>query len=471
MRTLTLPINLNAIQAELCRRDFYEYCRYLYPDAYTETRPHLKTICDTLGRFYRDELLRPDGRPYTRLAISIPPRMFKSRTLELFSTWVFGLNPVEKIISICYNETLSISFSKSVRDKISTEKITEGFRTVSDIFPDLKIKSGSGAAHYWSLEGQHSSYLGGSPKGTLTGIGASLLIIDDMIKSAIEALDEKILDDHWQFYTNTLRQRLEEGHRQIVSFTRWATGDLIGRLLKDSPEEWYVLEMEAMLADGSMLCDELLSRESYYDIKKNMAKEIFAANYHQQPIDIEGRLYKALKTYTELPAGAVVKSYTDTADEGNCYLCSIVYGEFKDEAYIIDVLYTGAGMEVTEMQTAEMHARNNVTVARIESNNGGKGFARNVDRLLREHLKTNRTTVRWFHQSQNKIARILANSAWVQDHVYFPAGWDNLWPEFHKDLTRFTKDGKGQKSDAPDALTGVTESTVKIFRPAKFNFR
>ena len=38
-------------------------------------------------------------------------------------------------------------------------------------------------------------------------------------------------------------------------------------------------------------------------------------------------------------------------------------------------------------------------------------------------LGTNRCRIEWFHQSENKIARILTNATWVQDHIYFPANW------------------------------------------------
>ena len=440
----------------ICQKSFWEFCVYISPDFYLESRVHLKALCDKLQAFYERRLLKPDGTPYRNFAISIPPRLGKSRTLELFSVWMFGRNQAEKIMTISYNETLSVEFSKSVRDKIITRKEDPNLHIVNDIFP-LSIKSGSGAAHLWALEGQHLSYLGGSPTGTLTGIGATVLIIDDLIKNALEALNQRVLDDHWNFFTNTLRQRLEEGHLKIINFTRWATSDLIGRLLKEQPGEWYIYELEAMnIETGEMLCEELLSFESYLEIKKDMLKEIFFANYHQRPMDIEGRLYKSLQTYSELPHGTV-KNYTDTADEGNCYLCSITYVEHKKEAYVIDLIYTGAGMEVTEEQTADMYIRNGVNQALIESNNGGRGFARAVQKILKEK-GSNKTSVRWFHQSKNKDARILSQSAWVQDHIYFPADWAVRWPEFYKDVNSYTKDGKGQKQDAPDVLTGIAES-------------
>lgn len=48
----------------------------------------------------------------------------------------------------------------------------------------------------WSLEGQYSSYLAISPSGTATGFGASVLIIDDLIKNRQEACNETMLENH-----------------------------------------------------------------------------------------------------------------------------------------------------------------------------------------------------------------------------------------------------------------------------------
>ena len=77
-------------------------------------------------------------------------------------------------------------------------------------------------------------------------------------------------------------------------------------------------------------------------------------------------------------------------------------------------------MEVTEPLTAKLLFDGNVNIARIESNNGGRGFARSVKRILQDELKSNKTFIKWFTQHNNKNARIFSNSAWVMQHIYFP---------------------------------------------------
>ena len=88
----------------------------------------------------------------------------------------------------------------------------------------------------WSLEGGYNNYLAtsatGTATGTATGFGCSLMIIDDLIKNAEESYNENILEKHWDWFTNTMLSRLEEGGKIIIIMTRWATGDLAGRALE-----------------------------------------------------------------------------------------------------------------------------------------------------------------------------------------------------------------------------------------------
>lgn len=454
---------------ELARREFFYYCNIKAPKFYKENRNFLKEFCNDLQEFYEsdDEV----G------IINLPPRHGKSRTAGLFVEWILGNHQEEKIMTGSYNETLSTMFSKSVRNNIQEEKADEDKIVYSDIFPDTKIKHGDGAMNLWSLEGGYNNYLATSPTGTATGFGCSLMIIDDLIKSALEANNADVLEKHWEWFTNTMLSRLEEGGKILIVMTRWHSEDLAGRALKHFTEVGAKIKhitMKAIQDDGSMLCPEILSRRSAENKKKAMGLDIFSANYQQEPIDIKGRLYTSFKTYKELPKDekgnlvyTAIKNYTDTADTGDDFLCSIDYIEYNKEAYVINVLYTKDGMEITEPTTAKMLHEDNVDIADIESNNGGRGFARAVERELKEKFKSNKTRIQPFHQSKNKQARILSNSTWVMNHIYFPVNWMDRWPEYHEAMNKYQKEGKNLHDDAPDCTTGIAE---KVGQGSTFSF-
>lgn len=454
---------------ELAKREFFFYCNLKASDFYKPDRQYLIDFCNDLQEFYEgyDEVL----------IVNMPPRHGKSRTAGLFVEWVLGRNKNEKIMTGSYNETLSTVFSKNVRNSIQEVKVDENKIVYSDIFPNTRIKQGDGAMNLWSLEGGYNNYLATSPTGTATGFGCSLMIIDDLIRNATEAYNEEVLQKHWDWFTNTMLSRLEEGGKIIVIMTRWATNDLAGKVIehyKAQKARIKHITLKALQDDGTMLCDEVLSKKSYDAKCKAMGLDIASANYQQEPIDIKGKLYTSFKTYKKLPMDekgnllfTSIRNYTDTADQGNDYLCSINYGVYNGEAYVLNVLYTKDGMEITEPATAKMLNDDKVNIADIESNNGGRGFARQVERLLFEKYKTNRVQVNAFHQSKNKKARILSNSTWVMNHIYFPINWADRFPEYYAAMTKYQKEGKNLHDDAPDATTGIAE---KIGQGDTFSF-
>ena len=118
---------------------------------------------------------------------------------------------------------------------------------------------------------------------------------------------------------------------------------------------------------------------------------------------------------------------------------------------------TKEAMEITEDLTAKMLFDTQCNRADIESNNGGRAFARNVQRILREKYNSNKCYIKPFHQSKNKQARIYSNSTWVMQHIYFPTNWRDKWNEFYKDVVSYQREGKNKHDDAEDALTGIAE--------------
>ena len=448
------------------RESFWEYCQKMYPKFFQADREHLKQICDTMQGIYQGTLINPKtGKPYRKMMLNVPPRHGKSFTASLFSQWVLGKNNENRLITVSYNETLSTRFARAVRDGIDATALDSKRIVFNNIFPTTKIKYGDASASLWSLEGQFFNYLATSFGATVTGIGCNIGIIDDPVKSHIEAFNDRVLENHYEWYANTFLSRIEEGGIQIIIMTRWSTKDLCGRLIEEEGDDWYVLELKACLNEEKeiMLCDKLLSFESYMDKKKKIRSEIFLSNYQQQPVDIKGKLYSSLKNYKleDIEHFERIIAYVDTADTGEDYLCCIIVGVLEGEAFILDVYYTDEPMEITENKTAEILYKNNVNVAFIESNNGGRGFARSVEQRIWKKYRTKKIVVKKFHQSSNKVSRILSNSTFVMEHIYFPVNWHNRWSEFYKAITTYKAKGKNEHDDAADTLTGIAEHISK----------
>lgn len=439
-------------KAELARRHFFDYCNLTAGDFYKPNRRFLVDVCNEFQSFLEEAT-------EDVLVLNMPPRHGKSRTLGKLVEWVLGRDHTKKIMTGSYNETLSTVFSKSVRNNIQEVKADDSKIVYSDIF-DARIKYGDGAMNLWSLEDGYNNYLATSPTGTATGFGADIIIIDDVIKNALEANNAKVLEGHWDWFINTMLSRLETGGKIIINMTRWHSDDLAGKVLKNLTASGYTVKHINLKAydevTDTMLCEEILSKKEYQRKINTMGADIASANYQQEPIDIKGRLYKEFLTYDEKSEYKKIWAYCDTADTGSDFLCSIVWGERKDGLCdVLDVIYTQESMEYTEKAVANQFINNQVNKARIERNNGGRSFARTVKDKVRGKSAT---AIEDFFQSDNKVARIYSNSAWIEQNVRFPSDWRSRWPEYYTAMTTYQREGKNKHDDAPDATTGIAET-------------
>lgn len=445
-----------------CRNSFYEFCKYREPDFYKPDRYHLKVICNTLQDIYEGKLINPKtNEPYKNMMLNVPPRHGKSRTLTNFTAWCLGNDNTNMIMTISYNEESASEFSRFTRDMIM-EDTAVGPLSYQDIFPDTRIKRGNSAAGKWALEGYFFNYLGSSFNGSVTGKGCRIMIIDDPVKNAYEALNQTILNQIYDKYVNTMLSRVEKGGIKIVCMTRWSGNDLCGRILNTNQgDDWYVLKLPAYDSEtNEMLCEDILGIQEFNVLKESMDPLIFYSNYMQQEINVKDALYTGFQTYTAKPEFEKIVSYTDTADTGSDYLTTWIAGLKDKELYILDLVYTQEPMEKTEPMVAETLYSNNTNIAVFESNNGGRLFANNVEKRLKEKYNTNRTIIKSIPQTKNKETRILMHATWICQHVYFPEGFRNKYPKAYKDLINYSRSGKNVHDDIQDALTGLAEHFV-----------
>ncbi|HEY5524964.1 MAG TPA: phage terminase large subunit [Clostridium sp.] len=450
------------------RESFWIFCKTMAPKFYKDSRPYLRELCDVLQNIYEHKLINPDtNKPYRNLALSLPPRHGKSRTVGLFTGWCLGVDVLNAIMTASYNESIGTIFSRNCRDLISEERQGGSKILYSDVFPNTIIKHGNSAVNDWTLEGGYCSYYGGGFGSSFTSRGCNILIVDDPIKNAEEALNDNSLEKIHTQYTDTLMSRVEGNGITIIIQTRWNKKDLIGRVLADDGASFYVVNLKAYdeTRKEKMLCASILNYEKYLSLKRSMSDLIFMANYNQVCIDLKGALYQNLKKYEDIPKDEKGRSlfesivaFVDTADTGKDYLCTIAAGVYQHQLYLLDVVYTQERMEITEGLVTDMLFRNRVNNCIVEANNGGKGFARRLQDLMLEKYGTNRTVIKFKQQTKNKLTRILIASTWIQENIYFPQNIKERFAEFWESIITFSKSGKNAWDDAEDCLTALAEN-------------
>lgn len=476
MLTLEQEIELeNLLQEDAVARsrgELMPFTYYTFP-GFTPVNFH-RQYYKLLNKFAKGEI--------RKLMISVPPQHGKSEgSTRRLPAFLLGLNPDRKIAVASYNATVAQKFNRDVQRIIEDPKYAE-------IFPDTRLNEDNVvtvSSNYlrnsteFEIVGHHGGLRAVGRGGPLTSFQVDVMIMDDLYKDYAEGNSPIVRQAVWDWYTSTVKSRLHNDSQELMVFTRWHEDDLIGaheklgkvvevtdvnNLPEVSGDVWLKINFPAIQNKKSTKIDPRPKGEPLWPQRHSLsnlqeARDIdpkkFACLYQGNPEDKKGQLYGDFKTYTEIPGLKIIRSYTDTADTGEDNLCSIVYGvplsPTDPHRYILDVLYTDEPMEDTEPATIDLFNRNQVRQARIESNNGGRGFARVVQKGVK-------AKVDWFHQGKNKESRIYSNSAQVVSRLVMPSDWHIRWPEFYSDVTKYkSRFAANKKHDAPDTLTGIIE--------------
>jgi len=228
-----------------------------------------------------------------RLIINMPPRHTKSEFASyLLPSWFLGKFPNKKIIQCSNTADLAVGFGRKVRNLVDSEQY-------ANVFPDVALRQDSKAAGRWATN-QNGEYFAIGVGGTVTGKGADLLIIDDPHseqEAALASGDPTVFDRVYEWYTSGPRQRLQPGGSIVIVMTRWAEKDLTGRVMKDaamrdSLDEWEIIEFPAILPSGNPLWPEFWSFKELSALREELPPIKWNAQYQQAPTGEEGALVK-----------------------------------------------------------------------------------------------------------------------------------------------------------------------------------
>ncbi len=438
-----------------------------------------------IGRFhaayYRVLEAFADGR-IRRLIVTVPPQHGKSLGAStLLPAYMLGRDPDLRIAVASYSASLANRFNKRVQRIMDSPEYCIRF-------PETSIKRAGARSDYVrtvdrvEVVGHAGELMSVGRGGSLTGNRVDVFILDDLYKDAMEANSPVIRENCWEWYTSVVRTRMHNASRELIVFTRWHEEDLIGTLMKregyvrlerweqlERPVEegWLSLNFEAVKRSPATEIDPRLEGEplwpqrhsaSLLEEKRSLDPLRFECMYQGRPSAACGLLYgDRFATYDVLPKDIVrCGNYTDTADTGDDYLCSVCYAvDSAGRIYVTDTVYSREGMEITEQLVAQMLQGAGSCDVLVESNNGGRGFARALSRACPA------LPVGWFCQSANKEARILSNSSAVLRNVAMPEDWKRRWPEFAHHLITYRRVFRTNRwHDAPDVLTGIVEREV-----------
>lgn len=427
------------------KTNFVLFC-YYYDYDFFKSRPFLKEIAQAFQDI-------ADGKMQT-LSVSLPPRAGKSYITTLFCAWVLGKYPTESVMRNTCTARLARKLSYDAREVVSGEKFQA-------VFPEVKLSQDKSAVDGWNVvQSKNVGYFGQGVGGTIIGFGASkLAITDDLFKSMEDAMSETVREKTHSWKHATHDSRLEKGCSQIDIGTRWVRDDIIG---VNSSEGRYDKEIIVpALIEGKSFCENVQSTEKFLEMKERMPDEIWQAEYMQQPVDVEGRIFENLRTFTDVEfvkknsEGCL--AYIDVADEGGDFLAMAVGHLIGKDIYITDVVFTKGNTDVTIPMCAEILNREQPRYTRVETNGMGALFVK----MLRVHVKS---TIVGMSNSTNKTTRIFMNSAFVKNNMLFLDENKGSHAQFIQALGQYSHEGKNKNDDAPDCITGLAMFFQTSFR-------
>lgn len=238
---IELLANLEAEWQDRARRSLLDFTRYTFDGAF-DVNWHHRLIARALEKFESGEI--------KRLILCVPPRHSKSELASRrLPAWILGRNPDAKIIACSYAADLALDMSRDAKRVVGSEAYAR-------VFPDTKIPSKNvvtdaryqhkNTADQWQIVGRKGQYLARGVGGGITGKGGNFLIIDDPIKDDAQAQSAGEREKIWRWYTKVLKTRRAKNAGILVIMTRWHLDDLVGRLLKDDPDDWHVVSLPAI---------------------------------------------------------------------------------------------------------------------------------------------------------------------------------------------------------------------------------
>jgi len=244
---------------------------------------HIMAICKALEDVY-------EGR-MTRLLITVPPRHLKSICTAVgFCAWALGRNPALKIITASYGGQLANELSHQFRTVVETDWYQQ-------LFPSMRINPRANRAAEIKTTRQ-GGRLAVARGGSVTGFGADILIVDDLLK-ADEGRSDTERENAREFFQGSLLSRLNVRRtgRVIVIQQRLHEDDLAGNLILGG--EYTHLNLPSIAAEpgvfnlgfdqvhrrevGDVLFPAREPREELERMRREMGEFAFNAQYLQNP--------------------------------------------------------------------------------------------------------------------------------------------------------------------------------------------
>lgn len=265
-----------------------------------------------------------------KIGIFMPPRAGKSLRLRWCLLWFLATRPDDRIIVATASQPLAEAHGRWIRNMIREH----------GPFLGIELDPGSQAANRLDIKGREGGLFATSVGGAGVGMGCSVLLCDDPVRSRKDASSRTVMGATEEWWRDVATTRLTPEGSIVLCHTRWDEQDLAGRLLAAESDSWTVVDIPAVAMTqeeyeqlGIPPAVDPLGRqpgESFDPVRwplevlakrrRDVGESGWWSLYQQQPRRPEGALLKPQEitdaTVREVPQGRCVVA-VDPAGEGD----------------------------------------------------------------------------------------------------------------------------------------------------------
>ena len=419
LHTATTKEMAEALRRKLCEMSYFEFFKEAFkvvePAVQLDINWHHQYVCQLLQK--EAERIIADKPKTEDLIINVPFRASKSLMCTiLFPVWCWIKDPKLRFITASYSASLSVEHSAKSRDVIQSKWFQDNWGDLFVIKPDQNTKH-----HY--VNDHTGNRRATSVGGTVTGAGASIIIVDDPISPKQAASQaERTQANDW--YNTTLYSRLDNPRTgvRIIIMQRLHEDDLSGYLLSNNPDSYKHVCIPAEYSKNlspkgllkfyrnELFWDTRFSRKILQDYKYQLGSYEYAGQLQQQPAPADGGIIK--KDWFN-----VVRSLRDeafmtwnfvidpayTSKENNDPSALLCYSIYENEYYIkcVEEKYMEFPELVKYIQVfCERNGYDRSSKIYVEPKASGKSIVQTLKRNTRLNIIESKPP------SKDKVARI-----------------------------------------------------------------
>lgn len=459
-----------------CRRNLRNFAFYL--ESFKTKKVWEKTAETFSGVFhYCDKFV---AHELDLMRISCMPGLGKSYMSNLVVAHLIGNNPNITILRITYSDDLVKETTKQVKSIIDSQAFRDVFPVFRKYDGNAIFRNHDNYSFCVSESENESSYYAVTRDGQATGKRAKVVVIDDILKGALEANNYTLHERLKNMYDSDWSSRADDDNQlTMIIGTMWSNTDLLNVLeeravaksdLLDDIKYPYTqvtednksvfIAIPALDDKGNSTCESRFSTKYLANKRDTMSPYLWQAVYQQSPIASDGLEFAndELQYYYKKPdkkESRRRRASLDPARKGRNYVSMPVFYEIESKHHLVDFLYEKKSMKELYPQIVNMVIKHELNELLVE-NNTDTSLKLVIDSMLRAKGYLTCEVIEKY-STENKEKRIKDYAYTVKTRCLFP---DSKLYNQNSGIGRAIKDITVYSFEMPNKYDDAIDSVV-----------